>query len=93
MEQPSPAPPRRSLATADFGPGLRLALRVSGVAFVAAFALVLLDVVAGVRLPGALRPALPWVFVAATMAGIYAGARAALLAGEGPEARARAAGS
>lgn len=70
MEPPLPAPPKRSLATADFGPGLRLALRTSGLAFVAALALVLLDVLAGVRLPPAVRPALPWVLVLATMAGI-----------------------
>jgi hypothetical protein len=56
--------------TADFGPGLRLALRVSGIVFVTALALVFLDVLAGVRLPAAVRPALPWVLVAATMAGV-----------------------
>ncbi len=66
----APPPPRRSAATADFGPGLRAALRVAGVAFVAALALVLLDVLAGVRLPAAIRPALPWVLVAATLASI-----------------------
>ena len=31
--------------------------------FGVALALVLLDVLAGVRLPGAVRPALPWVLV------------------------------
>ena len=31
--------------------------------FTVALALVLLDVLAGVRLPGAVRPALPWVLV------------------------------
>jgi hypothetical protein len=56
--------------TADFGPGLRLALRVSGLAFVAALALVLLDVLANVRLPASVRPALPWVLTVATAAGI-----------------------
>ncbi len=63
-------PPRRSAATADFGPRLRLALRVAGIAFVVSLALVLLDVLAGVRLPGAVRPILPWVLVLATLAGI-----------------------
>ena len=68
MEPPLPAPPKRSLETADFGPGLRLALRVSGIAFVAALALVLLDVLAGVQLPHVLRSALPWLLVLATLA-------------------------
>ena len=56
--------------TADFGPGLRLALRVSGLVFAGALALVLLDVLADVQLPAGVRPALPWVLVAAAMAGI-----------------------
>ena len=63
-------PPRRSAATADFGPGLRLALRIAGLTFVASLTLVLLDVLAGVRLPAAVRPALPWVLVVSTLAGI-----------------------
>ena len=42
---------------------LRRALTWSGVVFAVSLALVLLDVLAGVRLPGALRPALPWVLV------------------------------
>ena len=67
---PAEPPPRRSLATADFGPRLRLALRIAGIAFVVTLALVLLDVVAGVRLPGAIRPLLPWLLVLATGAGI-----------------------
>ena len=72
MEPPlSPAePPRRSAATADFGPRLRLALRLAGIAFVGSLALVLLDVAADVRLPAAVRPLLPWLLVAATLAGI-----------------------
>ncbi len=68
MEPPLPAPPKRSLETADFGPGLRLALRVSGIAFAAALALVLLDVLAGIRLPHGLRTALPWLLVLSTLA-------------------------
>lgn len=42
---------------------LRLLLTMSGVTFGVTLALVLLDVAAGVRLPGAVRPALPWVLV------------------------------
>ena len=69
-QPPSDAPPRRSAETATFGPGLRAALRLAGVSFVVALALVLLDVLAGIRLPEAVRPALPWVLVAATLASI-----------------------
>ena len=42
---------------------LRRALTWSGAVFAVALALVLLDVLAGLRLPGVLRPALPWVLV------------------------------
>ena len=72
MDVPSPSepPPKRSAETADFGPRLRLALRVAGVAFAVSLALVLLDVLAGIRFPGVLRPALPWVLVGATLASI-----------------------
>ncbi len=69
-DAPAEPPPRRSAATADFGPRLRLALRVAGVAFVASLALVFLDVLVGVRLPGAVRPFLPWALILATLAGI-----------------------
>ena len=67
---PADPPPRRSASTATFGPGLRLALRLAGASFAVSLALVLLDVLAGLRLPAAVRPALPWVLVAATLAGI-----------------------
>lgn len=71
VSSPPPAPlPRRSAATAEFGPRLRLALRVAGVSFALSFGLVLLDVLTGLRLPAAVRPLLPWVLVAATLAGI-----------------------
>ena len=63
-------PPRRSAQTADFGPGLRAALRVAGYTFAVSLALVLLDVLAGIRLPAAIRPALPWALVAATLAAV-----------------------
>ncbi|HEX8385400.1 MAG TPA: hypothetical protein VF576_04395 [Rubricoccaceae bacterium] len=67
---PSDEPaPRRSSRPADFGPGLRLGLRLAGATFAVALALVLLDVLAGVRLPPAVRPALPYVLVAATVVG------------------------
>ncbi len=69
-ETPAEPLPRRSAATADFGPRLRLALRLAGIAFVASLALVFLDVLVGVRLPGAVRPLLPWVLILATLAGI-----------------------
>ena len=42
---------------------LRLILTASGVVFGVTLALVLLDVAADVRLPGAVRPALPWLLV------------------------------
>ena len=50
MADPLPRPLRRLLTT-------------SGVVFGVTLALVLLDVLAGVRLPGVLRPALPWLLV------------------------------
>lgn len=64
----APRPPRRSAQTADFGPGLRLALRVAGIGFAVSLALVLLDVLADVRLPGGLRALLPWLLVGSTLA-------------------------
>ena len=67
---PSDPPPRRSAATAEFGPRLRLALHVAGVSFALSLSLVLLDVLAGLRLPAAVRPLLPYVLVVATLAGI-----------------------
>lgn len=67
---PSNPAPRRSSETADLGPGFRLLLRTSGIVFAVSLALVLLDALAGVRLPDAVRPALPWVLVASTLVGI-----------------------
>jgi hypothetical protein len=70
---PSPADepaPRRSSLPADVGPGLRLGLRLAGATFAVALALVLLDVLAGVRLPVAVRPALPWALVGSTLVGV-----------------------
>lgn len=73
-DAPSPPPsppepaPRRSAQTADFGPGLRLALRLAGIGFAVSMALVLLDVLAGVRLPGGLRALVPWLLVGSTLA-------------------------
>ena len=46
------------------------ALTVSGAVFGVALVLVVLDVAAGVRLPGVLRPALPWVLVGSTAVAI-----------------------
>lgn len=67
---PAPPTPRRSSGTAAFGPVLRLAFRLTGLVFFASLGLVFLDVLAGVRLPAAVRPALPWALVGATLVGI-----------------------
>ena len=70
LPDPDAPAPRRSAQTADFGPGLRAALRVAGIPVAVSLALVLLDVLAGVRLPAAVRPVLPYVLVAATLAAV-----------------------
>jgi hypothetical protein len=58
---------RMSRPTADLAPGLRRLLTASGVTFGVCLALALLDVLAGVRLPGAVRPLLPWVMAASML--------------------------
>lgn len=55
---PPPTPPSRPLLQA---------ILVSGTVFGAALVLVVLDVAAGVRLPGVVRPALPWLLVGAAL--------------------------
>lgn len=71
MDSPASEPaPRRSDETADFGPRLRALLRASGAVFAVTLALVILDAAFGVRLPAAVRPALPWLLVASMGVGI-----------------------
>ena len=59
---PAPAPP--------LSPALRRLLAASGLVFVITLGLVVLDVAAGIRLPGGFRPALPWLLVGSTLVGI-----------------------
>lgn len=51
-------------------PGFRALLRASGLAFVVALALALLDAGAGVRLPQPFRAAIPWVLIVSATVGV-----------------------
>lgn len=50
-------------------PVLAHLLRASGVLFVVSLSLVLLDVAWDIRMPGILRPALPWLLLASMLVG------------------------